>query len=170
MATELPNRRPHRLAPAVYAQPHHACFLTICARHHGEPFRDAVLAGHVVRSLLWTRERYQWAIYAYCLMPDHLHFLCRPLEPPGRTVNAGNRGAHLESLLDHVARFKSYTTREAWRIGLHGHLWQRSSYDVLTDETRSPEEIARYILDNPVRKGLVATWSEWLHSGVPDRL
>ncbi len=83
-------------------------------------------------------------------------------------MNAGARGVLPEGVLEHIARLKSYTTKIAWSLGLSGPLWQRSSYDVILDGHRPTEEIARYILDNPVRKGLVAQWDEWPYSGIPD--
>jgi REP element-mobilizing transposase RayT len=163
-----PRRKAHRLAPAAYARADHSYFFTICARHHGSPFTNVSVASEVVAAIKWTRERYKWAVYAYCLMPDHLHFLCRPMIPIQGVVNGGGRGMQPESVLDHVARFKSFTTQRAWAFGVAGELWQRSSYDAITDGSRPTEEIARYILANPLRKGLVEDWTEWPFSGILD--
>jgi REP element-mobilizing transposase RayT len=163
-----PERKPHRLPVLAYTRSEHSYFFTLCARQHGTPFLLSGLAETILDALKWTRERYRWAVYAYCLMPDHLHFLCRPLEPIQGMVNGGARGELPESVLDHVARFKSFTTHRAWRCGIVGPLWQRSSYDVITDEIRREEDMAQYILENPVRKGLVTTWMDWQYSGILD--
>ncbi len=163
-----PVRKPHRLLPAAYTDARCAYFFTVCARQHGEPFRSAGLARAVIDSLLWTRDRYGWELYGYCLMPDHLHFVCRPTERECGIVNAGARGNNPEGVLDHLARFKSFTTRKAWDCGLTGLLWPRSSYDVILDESRSFEEVVHYVLDNPVRKGLVKVRTGWPYSGIAD--
>jgi REP element-mobilizing transposase RayT len=143
-------------------------FFTVCARHHGEPFRNSALADTVVRSLLWTRSHYRWHLFCYCLMPDHLHFLCRLTDAGSGLIKAGARGIQPEGVLDHLGRFKSYTTHAAWKLGLQGPLWQKSSYDRIFDQQKPFEEVAQYVLDNPVRKGWVREWSDWPYSRIVD--
>jgi REP element-mobilizing transposase RayT len=163
-----PVRKPHRLAPKVYAATEYEFHFTVCARHHGTPFRDARLAKVVIDSLLWTKDHYGWLLYCYCLMPDHLHFLCRLTASEVKLVNAGARGMVVEGVLDHLARFKSFTTNQSWKFDCKGQLWQKSSYDRVLDLAWAFEEVAQYILDNPVRKALVETWEEWPNSRVVD--
>ena len=53
----------------------------------------------------------------------------------------------------------------------HGQLWQRGFYDrslARTDETLT--DVARYILDNPVREGLVQRAQDWPYSRVSSLL
>jgi REP element-mobilizing transposase RayT len=163
-----PERKLHRLAPEVYASTEYDYFFTICARHQGTPFNSAPLAELVIRSLLWTRTEYRWHLFCYCLMPDHLHFVCRLTELSGKPVNAGIRGVHDEGVLDHIARFKSFTTNRSWQLGLKGPLWQKSSYDRVLDLNRPFEGVVAYTLDNPVRKGLVEKWSDWPYAKLID--
>jgi putative transposase len=78
-------------------------------------------------------------------MPNHLHWLL-----------------HIKgSLSEQVQRFKSYSTRLAWQEGLEGTLWQRSFYDHLVRSPSALHSIAEYILDNPVRAGLVERSERW---------
>jgi REP element-mobilizing transposase RayT len=65
----------HRLPGFDYATNEHAFFVTICAWPDTSPFEDPSLAQSVVASLDWLRSQRQVTIYAYCLMPDHLHLL-----------------------------------------------------------------------------------------------
>ena len=67
----------HRLAGFDYADPDHAYFLTICSRYNAAPFTDTRLAREVVASLDWLRATRGLLLYAWCLMPDHLHLLLR---------------------------------------------------------------------------------------------
>jgi hypothetical protein len=97
-----------------------------------------------------------------------LHFLCRLTERQVKLVNGGRRGIAPEGVLDHLSRFKSYTTNRSWRLGLHGQLWQKSSYDRVFDLDWPFEEVAQYVLENPVRRGLVNDWNEWEHSVIVD--
>ena len=163
-----PQRRRHRLPAAAYATTEYEYCFTVCAREQGEPFRNPRLAKKVVESLLWTKRNYEWHLFCYCLMPDHLHFVCRLTDRDAALINAGARGVQLEGVLDHLGRFKSYTTSQAWRLGLSGRLWQKSSYDRLLDLERPFLEVVQYTLNNPVRKELVLQWEEWPYSGIVD--
>ena len=165
---ERPQRKNHRLAPVVYAATEYAYYFTVCARHQGVPFRNPGLADAVINSLLWTKNRYQWLLFCYCLMPDHLHFVCRLTEQDVKEINAGARGAQSEGVLEHLARFKSYTTSQSWKLGMLGKLWQKSSYDRVLDMDRPLVEVVEYVLNNPVRKRLVSDWQEWPYSRIVD--
>jgi REP element-mobilizing transposase RayT len=168
MQEPLPQRKRHRLDLALYATTAYEYFFTVCARHQGEPFRNPALANSVIESLLWTRTHYHWSLFCYCLMPDHLHFLCRLTEADVKLINAGARGIQQEGVLDHLGRFKSFTTKQSWKLGLRGPLWQKSSYDRVLDLQRPFEEVAEYTLNNPVRKGLVVDWAEWPYAKIVD--
>ena len=123
---------------AVYAATEYEYYFTVCARHHGEPFRNEVLARIVIDFLLWTKEKYKWLLYCYCLMPDHLHFVCRLTEKEVSMINAGARGRHAEGVLDHLARFKSYTTNR-WR-----RIRQRAAGDSLLRRHPIPRPLPRF--------------------------
>ena len=43
--------------------------------------------------------------------------------------------------------------------------WQKDFYDHVIRKHESVKTQVRYVLDNPVRKGLVANWLEYPHSG-----
>jgi len=79
-------------------------------------------------------------IYAYCFMPDHLHIL---LGSDERT-----------DIVKCIRKFKQLTGyRVKSQFGFT--LWQKSFYDHILRKEENIREVARYILENPVRKGLV---------------
>ena len=102
------------------------------------------------------------------LMPDHLHFVCRLQDLSGRVMNGGRRGQVIEGVLEQVARFKSFTTKESWKFGMQGDLWQGSSYDRVLDQERPFERVVEYVLENPARAGLVERWEDWPYSRIVD--
>jgi len=95
--------------------------------------------------------RTQMILFAYCLMPDHVHLLVCP------EIN-GN-------LISFIQGFKSKTTRAYWSTGGTGRLWQRGFYDHILRQDEGIELVARYILANPVRAGLVKDITRYPFSG-----
>lgn len=155
------RRKHHHLSADAYRSTETIWAITLCARHHGSPFSSPAMANSTVDALLFYRTRSLWRIYAYCLMPDHLHAVIQLIEHNAETP---------VDLLSLVSRFKRYTTTQvAWKNGLHGHLWQRDLYDHATRSVEDLDAQCRYVLDNPVRKGMVSSWEEYRWCGIPDR-
>lgn len=164
------ERKKHRLPVECYAASDCEFFFTICARHQGEPFANPELAKAIIDSLLRRKRFHNWTLFAYCLMPDHLHFLVQLPPNQIRYINAGARGIVPEGVLDQVGNFKKYTTTQIWwKFGGIGQLWQKSSYDRVIRYNKSIEPVVNYILNNPVRKGLVARWEDYPYSAIVDQ-
>lgn len=152
-----PQRKRLRLEAFDYSDPDYVYFATLCARHLSSPFVDMGLASAIVDALLYHSRTGNWKLYAYVLMPDHLHVALSPCDN-GRTIS--------QLLHD----FKSFTTRMGWRHGVRGALWQRGFYDHVARSERGLLAICEYIVANPVRKGLVKEVGEWPFAGMPDPL
>lgn len=90
----------------------------------------------------------QVAVWAYCLMPNHLHLMLVPGDPEklGRVVKETHR---------------RYTTMINKREGWTGYLWQgRFGSEPLTT-TASVLNAARHIERNPAEAGLVTKPEDW---------
>lgn len=82
------------------------------------------------------------ALLAWVLMPDHAHWL----------LQLGDRGS-LEGV---VNRLKSASARHANRVLTRcGSLWQPAYHDRAVRSDEDLRDLARYIVANPVRAGLV---------------
>jgi REP element-mobilizing transposase RayT len=156
-----PQRREHHLPPEAYSDPAAAFHITKCARRHGQPFTNPRLAAMIVEAIQMRRERQVWRVYAYCLMPDHLHLVVQLRAPEGAATTP-------VSLLRVMEGFSSFTTRQAWQYGLHGKLWQHDQYDRFIRTDREFSQQCQYVLNNPVRRGLVEDWTLWPYSGILD--
>ncbi len=86
-------------------------------------------------------------IWAYCLMPNHVHFIMTPSDPDG--LRATFAEAH-----------RRYTARIHARLKVTGHLWQGRFSSTAMDE-RHLMAAARYVPMNPVRAGLVHRAADW---------
>lgn len=86
-------------------------------------------------------------IWAYCLMPNHVHFIAVPA-----------RAESLASLFGktHARYSKRVNQANKWS----GHLWQQRFHSVVMDE---PHVLAavRYVELNPVRAGLSGVAEDW---------
>ena len=160
------RRNTYRLAGHDYGDPSYAYFITLSTQiktvkggaiDPARPFTSCLpLARQAVESLTYYRRQGRWQLFAYCLMSDHLHLLATP---------AG--GANLSFVL---GQYESFVTRSAWGFGIVGTLWHRSFYDHVLRKQEAAQEVVAYILNNPVRAGLVKEWEDWPWSGMPDAL
>jgi len=130
-------------------------FITTCQRHWRPILHRPPLVHAILECLAEARERCGWLIGAYVVMPDHVHFLCRPV-------------GEVETLNDFLARFKSRATRSWWSVGGTGRLWQRESFEHLLRSNEAYGEIREYIRQNPVEAGLCAQPEEWPYVGDMD--
>jgi len=132
-------------------------FLTLCSSKGKNVFSDPKLAEETINCLKDCSKRFGYRVFAYCLMPDHLHLLISPVDS-GRSVS------------QYVQTFKSLSTRIFWRFSGTGKLWQRGFYDHIVRREESLVEIFKYILANPIRKGLSQTPDDYPYSGTPDEV
>ncbi len=87
------------------------------------------------------------AVWAYCLMPNHVHLILVPADEAGLRRALGE--AH-----------RRYTREINLRQGWRGHLWQERFHSFPMDEGHLLAA-ARYVELNPVRAGLVRLAEDW---------
>ena len=126
-------------------------FLTICTRERQEVFVDATLVTPIVTRLLDTAASHEFAVIVYCMMPDHAHVLLEALTDAA-------------DLCQCVRIFKQ-TTSFDWKRERGARLWQRGYFDRVLRADEDTSSVARYILENPVRAGLVKDPRDYAHLG-----
>ena len=110
---------------------------------------------------------------AYCIMANHVHVVFAPLPKQPSDVtrtsslhtndsNAQTKSLCYNTLSSIMQSLKGYTARRANQLlGRRGAFWQHESYDHCV---RNPDEwrrIITYVLNNPVKAGLVDEWEKW---------
>lgn len=146
-----PKRKRIRLDPSLYTEPGVVALITIAARDRESVFRNHCLAQSCIEALSQQADYNEIAVLAYCFMPDHAHLLLRVDGATG--------------IIAFIHALKIRTTRHAWDHDLTGSLWQQSFYDHLVREHEDPGKYIRYILENPIRGGLVDQWRAYPFSG-----
>jgi REP element-mobilizing transposase RayT len=146
-------------------------FVTICTKD-----RRKILAADAVARILteeWrlARDRSGWVVGRYVIMPDHVHFFCRP-ELEAKTLSR------------FVGAWKTWTSRRipelltpqptaaatTQQVRITNGLWQREFFDHLLRSSESYTEKWNYVRENPVRGGLVTLTDDWPDAGELERL
>jgi len=92
-------------------------------------------------------ENFNWLCHAYCLMTNHYHLV---IETPDGNLAKGMRQ------LNGV-----YTQKINRRHGRSGHVFQGRYAAILVDADAHLLELARYVVLNPVRAGMVGAPKAW---------
>jgi REP element-mobilizing transposase RayT len=88
------------------------------------------------------------------VMPDHVHMIFTPL------VNEqSNEVYSLGTIMDAIKGASAHRINR--QLGRVGKVWQTESFDRVLRSSEKLDEKVQYILDNPVRKGLVAAWEKY---------
>ena len=157
-----PVRVPRMRHPEIdYSHPETISHVIFCTATDQTVFANRALALIAVGAIATVRSQMHCRIYAYCILPDHIHLLVSP----------SGKG---ESVSDIVRVIKSEITHAFNELGVGSLRWQRSFYDhVLRENERNPdafEALVAYILENPVRMGLVERAEDYRFCGVIDHL
>ena len=145
------RERKHRLSQQSY-RGHVAVSFTINTKDRQRSFDDSRVRNVAVTVLEEAFHRNGGHATVFVFIPDHVHLI----------VSGKDQGSDLLRL---VAEFKQKT---CFRLRKEGMVfaWQKDFYDNLI---RANEEYAahvRYVLRNPVRRGLCLRWEDWPHKGV----
>jgi putative transposase len=97
-------------------------------------------------------------------MPDHVHFFCRP----EREANT------LSQFVGAWKRWSNWRARQVTRprssTAATAPFWQREFFDHVLRSSESYGEKWNYVLENPVRAGLVARADDWPYAGEIEEL
>jgi len=136
-----PDRRRHHLVPSAYQEDGRAFSITLGTSPRLPVFADLAFGRACIEILTKLHETHQVPIYVYCLMPDHVHLLVgvSPRLPLPRFVQ----------------QWKSLCYRARRNQGEPDGFWQRGYFDHAIRRDEDLQAAADYILQNPVRAGLV---------------
>lgn len=125
--------------------------ITILTDERKRIFTDQEISHLILGILKETAREKGFELLTYCLMPDHLHLLVA-----GKRENS--------NLKQFISLFKQKSGFE-FKRRYHKKLWHLSYYDHILRKSEDIETVSRYILNNPVRKGLVESFAEYPYGG-----
>ena len=124
--------------------------ITICANARQDLFTDCDLVLSLMKILRETLTD-EFDVHIYTFMPDHLHIL----------MSGKN---HASDMVRSLKLFKQ-KTGYWYKQKFNEKLWQKSFFDRVLRSEDSVEGVAWYILNNPVRAGLVKDPFNYRFSG-----
>jgi len=147
----LNHRKKIRLGLEIYHAVDVPCSITIATKGKQKVFSNPDIAHNFVALLKEVCQKNNIPLYAYCVMPDHVHLL----------ASASDK----EGIVEFVGEVKSLSTRMVWQHGYTGTIWQRSFYDHFLRKDEDCLIVANYIVHNPVRERIVENWEDYPFSG-----
>jgi putative transposase len=129
------------------AQETRTYFLTLVTAQRRRIFQVTNTADMLLEHLQCQRRKGRFELYAFVIMPDHVHLLLTP------AVNVS-----LEKAVQFIKGGFSFLLNSKLDV------WERSYNEVQITMPEQFESIRMYIEENPVRARLVSTSDEYSHS------
>ncbi|UCD52288.1 MAG: transposase [Phycisphaerales bacterium] len=149
--------------------PGHAHALTFSCYRQTPLLLEARFCGYLIDAIEAARSRHAFDLWAYVFMPEHVHLVLCPKRDDYSIARI------LQSIKQPVARKAIALLREHRPHDLEllatgqrtrpYQFWQKGGgYDRNLTNVETLIKTVRYIHRNPVRRGLVETAEQWLHS------
>ena len=144
------KKSPHSkdLRKGRYSQHNQSYLVTTNTEQRQTVFTDFYLDRIVVQAMRHQHQEGNIQSLAFVLMPDHLHWLF--------TLQNDNSLAEVMKQVKGTSSFLiQKNRRERGDIQLYQPLWQEGYHDRALRKEEDLQQIARYIVANPLRAGLV---------------
>lgn len=110
------------------------------------------LIAKLIRDKLHSLDGSVYKLICYCIMPNHVHLVFRLL-------------SETQSVSGVMKLIKGSTSRECNKVlNKTGKFWQVESFDRLIRDAYEMYNIINYVLNNPVKAGLVSKPEDWKYS------
>ena len=120
-------------------------FVTVCSKDRKPLFARSDVHELVVRS--WEKADL-WIVGRYVLMPDHIHLFCSP-------------AIHEYPPLKKWIQYWKALVSKKWPHPAEQPIWQQDFWDTQLRQSDTYSEKWHYVLNNPVRAGLIGQANHW---------
>jgi REP element-mobilizing transposase RayT len=143
------RERRHRLPKNLY-KGKTVVAITACIKDRKTPFTNGEIVNIIKDFLFEASDKFLCKVLCFCFMPDHLHFVLL-----GETKGSNCLQA------THLFKQKS-----GYLFSKNGFFfrWQKDFYDHILRKDEDLIKQIRYIMENPVRKGLATNWKNYPYS------
>jgi len=140
----------NNLRKGRYSEHNQLYFVTMVIHNRKQIFSELLLARKAAQQLRAIHDNQQVTSFAWVIMPDHIHWLFQLNEK--------------QVLSNIIALFKGRTARIINKeINKKGKFWQPAYFEHAVRKDEDIKQIARYIVANPLRAGLVDKIEDYPH-------
>jgi putative transposase len=132
---------------------------------HGPHWLSQPECARIVMDCIHELDPKHYHLHAFCVMSNHVHLLIdqQGIPDPHRRQD----GKHYTALSRALRLLKGKSAALCNRVlGRGGLFWQHESYDHVVRDAQEYERILAYIVNNPVKAGLVEDWQDWPYTFV----
>jgi REP element-mobilizing transposase RayT len=133
-----------------FSEPGRVYFVT-AVTHDRQPYFNDLMCARVLISVMKNLHTAQWVeSLSWVVMPDHVHWLFQLGDKPG--------------LCDVMQALKGNSSRRINQmLNRRGHVWQKAYFDRGLRDGDDLRAMARYIVANPLRRGLAEAIGDYPH-------
>ncbi|MBI5378937.1 MAG: transposase [Nitrospirae bacterium] len=144
------RERRHRL-PREHDRGRVTAAFTLCIKDRVAIFEDPFVVAVFTEMLGSALKAQRCVAPVFCFMPDHLHVIAQGLDD-------------LSEVWRSLVTFKQ---QSGYWLKLHRPWcrWQKDFYDHVVRKGEDLRSQVLYVLDNPVRRGLVKQWEQYPYKG-----
>jgi putative transposase len=124
-------------------------FITAATAQRTPLFRKEPMAQLFIEVLFHYRDHKNYLLHEFVVMPDHFHLLISPTLSLERSLHLIKGG---------------FSYRAKKELGFAGEIWEKSFYDRRVRGAEDYYNFKQYIRQNPVKRGLVAAFTDYPYS------
>src|SRR5262245_24632479 len=140
-AARMSPARPEHLRHFDYCG-FHRYLLTFCTMQRARLFVTHAVVDLVLEQFLRSATQESVALAAYCFMPDHVHLL----------VAGTSENSDAKRFIARAKQYSGFYCKQQHQ----SRLWQRYGFERVLRDNESTLAVARYIVENTLRAGLVS--------------
>ena len=124
----------------------------------------------LIEAIAQARSKFRFELWAYVIMPEHVHILLLPFDPGDvpkvlQTIKQSVTQRAIAFLKANDLRWLEKLRAPGGASSAKYHFWQPGGgYDRSINCVKTAWHAVEYIHNNPVRRGLVNTATDWLWS------
>lgn len=108
----------------------------------------------IIAEALWFFEGKRITNYAYCIMPNHVHWVFLTWEK-----DENRNPVYLQDIMHSIKRHTANRINKL--LNRKGVLWQKESFDVTIRDVKHLYHAIEYTVNNPVTAKMVTTPQDW---------
>jgi len=124
----------------------------------------------IVANRIHELDGLRYSLIAYTIMSNHVHLLFDTTNIYESTAVDGKGKTRNYPVADTMRSLKGNTSRKCnQQLKRNGSFWYNESYDHYVRDESELNRIINYIINNPVKAGLVDDWRDWKFTYLAER-